>query len=135
VKFLAYAIFLLFYYIDLESIHTYEDEGLPRYKGILFYTCKVVCSLIQFSFLYFEFLQVLREGSEYFSDPWNYMENFGSILYFWGAIIDLHAEYESDQFRIVSSMSVIFTLIKIVYLIRVFRQLNFLVTMFITVVN
>mmetsp|Transcript_2769 Transcript_2769/g.4352 ORF Transcript_2769/g.4352 Transcript_2769/m.4352 type:complete len:174 (+) Transcript_2769:109-630(+) len=33
------------------------------------------------------------------------------------------------------SVSIIFTLAKMVYLIRVFRQLNFLVTMLITVVN
>ena len=36
---------------------------------------------------------------------------------------------------IVLALSVLFTLIKVVYLIRVFRQLNFLVTMFITVVK
>jgi len=37
--------------------------------------------------------------------------------------------------RMLFSLSIMFCLVKIVYLIRVFRQLNFLVTMFITVVN
>ena len=42
-KFLIYAVFLLLYYIDLESM---PGEGIEREKGLQFYFFKIVCSLI-----------------------------------------------------------------------------------------
>ena len=75
------------------------------------------------------------DRADYFSDSWNYLELAGNAAYFTGAILDLVNEEMTDELQIVASMSVMFTLAKIVYLIRVFRNLNFLVTMFITVVQ
>ena len=75
------------------------------------------------------------EFSEYFFDAWNYMELLGNFFYAWGTYLDIMRSELDDEMRLVLSFSVIFTLIKVVYLIRVFRQLNFLVTMFMTVVS
>ena len=62
IKFMAYAVFLFFYYVDLETIHFTADQGLPREKSYLFYTCKAATASIQLSFLYYEALQVRVEG-------------------------------------------------------------------------
>jgi len=133
-KFLLYSLFLVLYYLDMESIN-YPDENGNRIKGWYFYTMKFICACIQFFFFSYELFQVNIEGAEYFEDPWNYMELGGNALFFWGATLDIYRDEISANMRIIFAISIIFTLIKVVYLIRVFRQLNFLVTMFITVVN
>jgi len=63
------------------------------------------------------------------------MELLGIIFFYWAAYLDVSLDHPSDMMKIFLALSVIFSLIKIVYLVRVFQQLNFLVTMFITVVN
>mmetsp|Transcript_16574 Transcript_16574/g.25561 ORF Transcript_16574/g.25561 Transcript_16574/m.25561 type:complete len:191 (+) Transcript_16574:1498-2070(+) len=72
---------------------------------------------------------------DYFIDIWNYIELTGNFLFAVGAIRDIYEDEVSDPTRMIVSMSVLLTLAKVVYLIRVFKQLNFLVTMFITVVK
>lgn len=64
-KFVLYFVFLVFYYIDLESIHTTHEDG-KRIKDPQYYFCKLVCSLIQLIFFLYELFQIKNEGSEYF---------------------------------------------------------------------
>ena len=45
-KFILYAIFLVFYYMDLESIHFTDSEGL-RIKDGMFIASKLICIIIQ----------------------------------------------------------------------------------------
>ena len=66
---------------------------------------------------------------------WNYFELIGMILYYWAGILDFTSPNVTPTMKILFCLSILFTLVKVVYLIRVFRQLNFLVTMFITVVK
>lgn len=56
------------------------------------------------------------------------------VSYFWGAYLDIIHEIVVDENRIVFVFSVMFSLIKFVYLVRVFRSLNSLVKMISTVV-
>jgi len=76
-----------------------------------------------------------QEGRDYFEDIWNYLECIGIIIFYIGACLDIINPQISDELRILWCFSVMFSLIKILYLVRVFKQLNFLVTMVITVVN
>lgn len=69
------------------------------------------------------------------SDIWNYLEVTGMIVFYIGAALDIMNPTISNNLRILWCFSVMFSLIKILYLVRVFKQLNFLVTMVITVVN
>jgi hypothetical protein len=57
------------------------------------------------------------------------------ILFYWAATLDIISDKPTGTMRILFACSIIFSLVKIVYLVRVFKQLNFLVTMLITVVN
>ena len=63
------------------------------------------------------------------------MEVIGIIIFYIAAVLDIMHPSISNMLRILWCFSVMFSLIKILYLVRVFKQLNFLVTMVITVVN
>ena len=63
------------------------------------------------------------------------MEVTGIIIFYIGACLDIIHPTISEELRMLWCFSVMFSLIKILYLVRVFKQLNFLVTMVITVVN
>lgn len=86
-------------------------------------------------FTAYELVQVKKEGKDYFEDVWNYLEVTGMIVFYIGAGLDIKNETISQELRVLWCFSVMFSLIKIIYLVRVFKQLNFLVTMIITVVN
>ena len=133
-KFLLYMAFLLIYYIDMETLSITDDDG-KRVKGVFFYFAKIVCSFIQLFFFIYEIKQVQIEGYSYFEDVWNYMELGGNIFFAIGCYWDIVNDTITNDMRIVFAFSIIFTLLKVVYLIRVFQKLNFLVTMFITVVK
>mmetsp|Transcript_26614 Transcript_26614/g.40620 ORF Transcript_26614/g.40620 Transcript_26614/m.40620 type:complete len:304 (-) Transcript_26614:2409-3320(-) len=131
---MLYIIFLVFYYVDLESIHHPSEDG-TRNKNFLFFLCKTSCFFVQGLFILYELVQMKVDGKNYLFDPWNYFELMGSFLYILGAAWDINEDYVDDKMKILFSIITLFGLIKVVYLIRVFRQLNFLVTMFITVVR
>jgi hypothetical protein len=57
------------------------------------------------------------------------------ILYFWGGFLDVTGEHVTDKLRIIFCLSILMSLVKIVYLVRVFKSLNFLVTMLSHVVH
>ena len=133
-KFYFYAVFLIFYYADIHTMDLVGEDGLRR-KDLMFYVIKGVCTLINLVFFFYELYQMKNDGLDYFYDSWNYLELFGNGLYQLGAVLDFLNSEIDDTTRIVVSFSLILTLAKVVYLIRVFKQLNFLVTMLITVVN
>lgn len=143
-KFLIYSVFLIFYYIDIERGLNSETEILEkdghshaggRVKDILFFVNKGICIVVQTMFVLYEMIQLSQEGRDYFLDFWNYMEVIGIIIFYIAAVLDIIHPSISNTLRILWSFSVMFSLIKIIYLVRVFKQLNFLVTMVITVVN
>jgi len=76
-----------------------------------------------------------NEKGEYIQDIWNYLENVGYILFIVGTVLDFILKKPNDSLRIIWVFTVIFILIKLIYLIRVFEQLNFLVTMITNVVE
>jgi len=132
-KFVIYGVFIVFYYIDLQAVSSMHDT--PRNKDWIFYTCKTIEIVIQLLFLAYEGIQMKIEKDDYYQDIWNYMELLGIVFFAWAAGMDIVQDTVSTTMKVVFSLSIMFSLIKIVYLIRVFRQLNFLVTMFNTVVN
>ena len=110
-----------------------QEADVSRDKDIKFFLNKLACAIVQLIFFIYEIAQVRNEGSEYFEDFWNYFELTGMFLFFWAAYLDITLPFVTHQMRILFSQSVLMCLVKIVYLIRVFKQLNFLVTMIITV--
>ena len=80
-------------------------------------------------------MQIKKESESYWLDPWNYLELSGMILFYWAAILDIVSEKVSDLMRILFCLSILMSLVKIVYLVRVFKSLNFLVTMLAHVCN
>lgn len=125
--------FIISYYVDLQTIPL--DKDAARVKELGFYINKAICAIIQLGFFCYELIQIRNEGSEYFEDFWNYFEVLGMILFFWAAYLDVTLTHVNHTMRILFSCSIMMCLVKVVYLIRVFKQLNFLVTMLITVCN
>lgn len=139
IKFYLYLVFLVAYIYDMESIHTTEvREGQVsdlRVKDGIFYAIKALCSTIQAIFMLYEFAQFRIEGYEYLRDPWNYLEVVGILIFFSAAALDIANEVVSDITKMLFCTSLLLCLSKVVYLVRVFRNLNFLVTMISTVIE
>jgi hypothetical protein len=57
---------------------------------------------------------------DYIKDYQNYVELTGIFLYFWGLTLDIYNEEVTDLMRIVFSASIVFSLVKGVYTVRVF---------------
>ena len=129
-KFIAYFVFFCFYVYDLETLNTPDENGY-RIKDANFYVRKIVCFLIQFDFLIYEIIQFKNVGKEYMYDLWNYFEVLG-ILIFWAAqITDQINEKVSNLCRMLYCLSMALSLIKILFLIRVFKEFTFLVKLLI----
>lgn len=75
------------------------------------------------------------EKFEYLKDFWNYLEVFGFLLYAISTVEDFMLDRPEDSLRILWTFTCLLALIKTIYLIRVFQQLNFLVTMITTVLQ
>ena len=71
----------MIYIWDLETLNI-VDENDKRIKENGFYIRKIVCFLIQFIFLFYEFIRFKIEGKKYIYDFKNYFELCGIILYF-----------------------------------------------------
>lgn len=52
-QFVLYLIFLVSFYLDLESIRYVNEEGL-RMKNFQFWGCKIVCLIIQMLLVSYE---------------------------------------------------------------------------------
>ena len=132
---MIYTVFILFYFIDIECALVLKDDNGNRIKNGLFYFNKVICSVISFGFLIYEILQIKIDPAEYFKDIWNYLEVVGYLLYATSTFLDCLLVKPNDLIRIIWVLTVIFILIKLIYLVRVFKQFNFLVTMITNVVQ
>jgi hypothetical protein len=66
---------------------------------------------------------------------WNYLEVIGIVIFNIGAVLDFYHTVISVELRVLWCFSIMLSLVKILYLVRVFKQLNFLVTMVITVID
>lgn len=66
---------------------------------------------------------------------WNYLEVIGIIIFYTAAFLDIRNDIVTDTTRILFCCSILMCLSKVIYLVRVFRNLNFLVTMISTVVR
>jgi len=133
-KFWLYLSFLITYISDLESINKTEIDSDLRIKDWEFYLKKAWCGSIQFTLLTYEIMQFRKEGSEYFSSFWNYFELTGICSFAAATIMDLCSDTVSDSCRIIYCCSMLFTLVKMLFLIRIFKSLSFLTMMIIQVV-
>jgi len=106
--------------MDLATLDSVDEDG-ERAKGWVFWISKGVCTVINLAFFCYELVQMKNDRLDYLFDTWNYLELGGNILYQTGALMDILNERVTDVNRLVISGSVIFTLAKVVYLIRVFR--------------
>jgi len=127
-------IYLLSFYLTLESTHMNNEDG-SRFKGRKFIVLKLTSASVQIFFLCYELIQFKKEGQEYLYDFWNIFELLGIFFYFWGTAMDLANDYFSDLNKIVFTITVLLSLVKRMYLLRVFRYLSFLVMMLIQVGN
>jgi len=64
-------------------------------------------------------------------DYWNYIQVLGIIFYYSAAITDVVEQNVSDNCRILYAIALLFSLFTILYLVRVFSVLSFLVKMLI----
>ena len=125
-KFQMYLIFLIFYYIDIERglyselFLIQKNTGL-RIKDSLFFVNKGICILVQSLFTIYELIQIHQEGRDYFEDIWNYMEVAGIVIFYIGAALDILNPSISTTLRYIWCFSIMFSLIKIIYLVRVFK--------------
>lgn len=127
--------FVVCYYIDIEEglFHTKRDEtDLTDSRQV---TMKVITCIIMLLFFLYEAVQFKSAGYSYFEEEWNYFELMGICLFFWGAFLDVSSEGVNDHLRVVWVISLILTLIKILVVITVFPQFNFLVIMITTVIK
>lgn len=82
---------------------------------------KGICIAVQGLFTIYEMIQIHQEGRDYFEDIWNYLEVAGIIIFYIGAAIDIQYPSISTTLRVLWCFSVMFSLIKIIYLVRVFK--------------
>ena len=85
-------------------------------------------------FLGYEYSQFQKEGYNYLYDFWNYFEVIGIFLTFIANCIDIVSDEISDLNRVLFVLSMLFCLVKVLFLIRVSRQMSFLVMMVIQVI-
>ena len=90
---------------------------------------KICGFLIELYFLYYECFQIKTLKTEYLGDVWNYLELSGIFIYWFASILDLQNERVTDWCRIMYVLSLSFSVIKVLYLIRVFKSMSFMVTM------
>ena len=138
VKFYIYLVFIISFYLDvgtLNSWHNDDDVNEHRIKDFWYGIRKFVGMIIQFFFLVYEFVQFRHEGNDYWGDFWNIFELLGIFCYFWASTLDIMYQNVTDLMRIVYSITVLLSLVKVLYLIRVFKNLSFLVMMVIQVVK
>lgn len=132
-KLYFYIVFMVFFIYDLETLVIVDEHG-HRVKDALYVFRKSMCFIIGFYFLVYEVVQCLNMGkAEYFGDHWNYFEVFGILIYWFASILDIANETVSDLSRMCYVLALLFSLVKILFLIRVYKNLSFLVTMIIQV--
>ena len=127
-KFFLYCIFLAFFIWDLETLCVH-DENHNRIKDWAYWLRKICGFLIALYFFLYEILQITMLKEQYFTDLWNYFEVLGILFYWSASAIDVLNDEITDSCRILFVICLMFSLIKVLYLIRVFKSLSFLVKM------
>ena len=133
-KLALYFIFLVTFYLDMENYHECNEITGERIKDNHYYARKVICLVIQIMFMFYEFLQYSKVKKEYFEDNWNLLEVGGIIIFCTASILDISSSEVNDACKILYVLSMIFALMKVLYLIRISKSMSFLVTMMIQVV-
>ena len=145
-KFYLYLIYLITFLWDLESLNitnsndyhfcylvtSVEDEYYKdclRIKDSSFWIRKIVCSIIIILQLIYEMVQVYQEGSQYFQSKENFFDIVGILFYFIASGMDIMNDIVSDYCRILFVFCLLFSLFKMLFLIRVFKSLSFLTKM------
>jgi len=126
-KLLLYFIFLLNLYIDIDIV--FIDERREREKDIFYFLRKAFGIIIQGFFFTYEMQQLYIAGHEYFFDLWNYFELGGIALYSIAVFEDYYHDIITDQCKMFYVFTILFGLVKVLFLVRVFKNLSFLVMM------
>ena len=61
------------------------------------------------------------EKAEYFKDFWNYLEVLLFGIFMWATVRDIMIDVPDDMLRIQLTMTALLSLVKAIYLIRVFK--------------
>lgn len=133
-KFWLYVSFLITYISDLETLNIPNENEIDsqlRIKDWGFYLRKAWCGCVQSTFFIYEIMQFRNEGREYFYGFWNYFELLGICFFATATIMDMSQDKVTDLCRIIYCCSMIFTLVKMLFLIRIFKSLSFLTMMII----
>ena len=126
-KLAIYFIFLINLYIDIDLV--FVEVPQEREKGVYYLFRKFIGILIEGFFFSYEMQQLSKSGQEYFSDPWNYFELAGIVLYSSAVFEDYYHDEITDACKILYVLTILFGLIKVLFLVRVFKNLSFLVMM------
>ena len=127
-KLAMYFLFLMVLYIDIDRVFIdYYHDGRDKGPGYILRKSIGIC--IQAFFFTYEMQQLYNAGKEYFSDIWNYFELAGIGLYTMAVYEDWYHDDISDACKIFYVFTILFGLIKVLFLVRVFRDLSFLVMM------
>ena len=127
-KFYLYILYMFTLYYDLETLNEDFKNG-KRTKDIWFIIRKSVCFLIQLIFIIYEIIQFKKDMIDYIHDYWNYIEFCSISLFIWASSLDMLWEEISDLCRVIYVCCLIFSLLKIIYLVRVFKNMSKLVMM------
>ena len=92
------------------------------------YTYLMIVGII-YPFIY-DSIQLYKSGWDYFKDSWNYTD----LAFTWSGVINIFFKFlikEQDDLRQVISMSVVIllALVKLMYFLRIFDSLSYLVTL------
>lgn len=133
-KLAIYLVFLILFTIDIEVIFR-DFKSVERTKDWFYYCRKVACLSIQTYFILYEFRQMAESIQEYLKDIWNYFELMGIGLYVTGATMDIVQTEITDYCKFFYVLTILFMIIKVLFLVRVFSSISFLVMMLIEVIR
>jgi hypothetical protein len=121
---LLYSVYLVSFYWDMHTLYETVDK---RDKNKRFWLNKLLGLIIHSIYLTYEALQAWLVRWDYLSDSWNLLQVTASIVYLFAAYWDAVNESPTDNVRMLYVACTYFTLSRVLYLIRVFKELSFLV--------
>mmetsp|Transcript_14472 Transcript_14472/g.22443 ORF Transcript_14472/g.22443 Transcript_14472/m.22443 type:complete len:151 (+) Transcript_14472:5568-6020(+) len=129
-KLIYYFGFLVVFFIDIDYVFIEEDpHSDERTKGAWYIARKTMGILIQMFFFIYEMRQLYKSGREYFLDIWNYFELGGICLYFAAVANDWINDDITDVCKMLYVGTILLSLVKVLFLLRVFKYISFLVSM------
>lgn len=91
--------------------------------------------LIHIGYLLYEIAQAKIVRMQYFSDSWNILQLSASLFYITAAYLDMIQDSVTDAVRILYVACTFLTLSRVLYLLRIFKELSFLVIMLAKVIK